>query len=198
MTPVQHKIYEFIQSYTNEHGYSPSLVEIAKGIGISAKSISLVSRSIHALADAGRLKFNKKGYRKASIVGEDRLTLPFLGRIAAGSPIEAIEDRQTVDLTSLLKGGEHFTLEVKGDSMVDAGILDGDLVICKYAQTAQEGEIVVALIDQQEATLKRLSFKIQDRITLMPANSLLKPKAYLSQRVQIQGVFVGLLRIRRK
>jgi repressor LexA len=197
VTPVQQKIYEYIQDHIGEHGYSPSLSEVARGIGISPKSISLVSRSIHALVDAGRLKFDKKGYRKVQVAAGGSLTLPLMGRIAAGTPIEAIEDRQNVDLGSLLGGQDHFVLEVRGESMVDEGIFDGDLVICRHASDAREGDIVVALIDNLEATLKRISYQISDRITLIPANAALKPKAYLSHRVQIQGVFVGLLRLRK-
>ena len=197
VTPVQQKIYEYIQDHIGEHGYSPSLSEVARGIGISPKSISLVSRSIHALVDAGRLKFDKKGYRKVQVAAGGSLTLPLMGRIAAGTPIEAIEDRQSVDLGSLLGGQDHFVLEVRGESMVDEGIFDGDLVICRHASEAREGDIVVALIDNLEATLKRISYQISDRITLIPANAALKPKAYLPHRVQIQGVFVGLLRLRK-
>ena len=197
VTPVQQKIYEYIQDHIGEHGYSPSLSEVARGIGISPKSISLVSRSIHALVAAGRLKFDKKGYRKVQVAEGGGLTLPLMGRIAAGTPIEAIEERQSVDIGSLLSEQDHFVLEVRGDSMVDEGIFDGDLVICRHARDARESDIVVALIDNLEATLKRISFQIADRITLIPANAALKPKAYLPHRVQVQGVFVGLLRLRK-
>jgi repressor LexA len=196
--PVQHKIYEYIQQYIQQQGYSPSLEEIARGIGISPNSISLVSRHIHALVDEGRLKFHKKGYRNIQVVesNSDHFSLPLMGRIAAGAPIEAIQHKQYIDFNALLKGENHFALEVKGDSMVGEGIFDGDLVICKHKKHAHEGEIVVALIDEQDATLKRISYKIQDRVTLIPANPTLKPKAYLPHRVQVQGVFIGLLRLK--
>jgi repressor LexA len=196
VTPLQQKIYDYICQYIDQNHYSPSLAEIANGIGISPNSISLISRSIHALIEAGRLKFHKKGYRNLQVVErEEGLLLPLVGRIAAGIPIEAIQDKQMINLSAWLKGDDHFVLEVKGDSMIGEGILDGDLVICKQAKQAHENDIVVALIDGQEATLKRLSYKIQDRITLIPANPSLKPTAYLSHRVQVQGVFVGLLRL---
>ena len=197
VTPVQQRIYEYIQRYLVEHGYSPSLAEIARGIGISPKSVSLISRSVHALVDAGRLKFDKKGYRNVQVVAEESLSLPLMGRIAAGSPMEAIEDREMIDLGGLVKGGDHYVLEVRGDSMVEEGILDGDMVICRYAKQAKEGDIVVALIDKLEATLKRISYQIADHITLIPANPALKPKAYVPQRVQVQGIYVGLLRMRK-
>jgi len=197
-TPLQHKIYQFIETCIQNQGYAPSLLEIARGIGISPKSLSLVSRSIHALADEGRLKFDKKGYRSIQLVEREHSYhdyLPLMGRIAAGVPIEAIEQKQFIDF-SQFKGGHHFALEVKGDSMIEEGILDGDYVICQQAQQAREGEIVVALIEEREATLKRISYKIQDRITLIPANPTLKPKAYLPQHVSIQGIYRGLLRMK--
>lgn len=197
ITPLQHKIYDFISDYLAQHGYAPALAEIAVGIGVSPKSISLISRSVHALVAAGRLKLGEKGYRNISLASTSQVCLPLLGRIAAGAPIAAIEDKQSIDLPALLYADDRFILEVKGDSMIDEGIFDGDWVICRHTQHAREDDIVVALVDQQEATLKRLSYKVRDRITLIPANPQLKPKAYLPQRVQIQGVYVGLVRMRK-
>lgn len=198
VTPIQHRIYEFISRHLDEQGYSPSLTEIARGVGISPKSISLVSRSIHALAQAGKIQFYKKGYRNIQLTNQNQsLALPLIGRIAAGKPIQAIEAKEMIDFGALLASPDHFILEVKGESMIEEGILDGDFVICRQVKAASEGEIVVALIDGEEATLKRLSYKIPDRMTLIPANPALKPKAYLPHRVQIQGVFVGLLRLRK-
>lgn len=196
VTPLQQKIYEFICSFIEQNAYSPSLVEIARGIGISPHSISLVSRHIHALVQTGRLKFHKKGYRNIQVAEAKDCSLPLMGRIAAGEPIEAIIDKHRVDFSALLRE-DHFVLEVKGESMIEEGIFDGDFVICKPIKQAQEGDIVVALIDGQAATLKRLSYKIPGRMTLIPANSTLKPKAYLPHRIQIQGVFIGLLRLKK-
>lgn len=195
VTPVQQRIYHYVNDYIQEHGHSPSLEEIARGIGISPNSISLISRSIHALVDAGRLRFHKKGYRNIEVVQAERFTLPLVGKIAAGIPIEAIENTQSIDIGALLQGQDRFVLQVQGDSMIEEGILDGDLVICRQAQQAKEGDIVAALIDEHDATLKRLSYQIPERVTLIPANVTLKPKAYLPHRVQIQGIFVGLLRL---
>jgi repressor LexA len=196
-TPLQHKICEYIEHYLKEHPYSPSLAEIARGIGLSPKSVSLISRNIHALATAGKLTLDKKGYRSIRLAPTSSAALPLVGRIAAGVPIEAIEDNQTLDLAALWQPDGHYILQVKGDSMVEEGILDGDYVVCHQTERAEEGDIVVALIDQQEATLKRISWRVPDRVTLIPANVTLKPKAYLPQRVQIQGVFVGLLRLKK-
>lgn len=195
MTPLQDKIYQFIQSYLETHAYSPSLSEIAQGLGLSAKSVSLISRNIHALVANGHLKIDKKGYRNLAMVSNHSLSLPFLGRIAAGAPIEAVEDKQQINLDEFFKSDNAFALQVKGDSMIDEGILDGDFVICVHSTQAREGEIVVALIDDANATLKRISYKIKDRITLIPANPNLKAKAYLPNRISVQGIFKGLLRV---
>ncbi len=194
-TPLQVKVYDYICNYIHKHNYSPTLVEIASGIGISPRSVSLVSRCLRELADRGLLRFYKKGARNIEIIAQSSLSLPLLGCIAAGSPIEAIPGTEIIDIGSLLQGTANFVLKVKGDSMIDEGILDGDFVICKSTQSAKEGEIVVALINQADATLKRISYKIADKVTLIPANPNLKPRSYSPERVQIQGVYVGLLRM---
>ncbi|TAK76890.1 MAG: repressor LexA [Gammaproteobacteria bacterium] len=193
-TPIQHKIYEFIRQHIDERCYSPTLQEIAIGIGISPRSFSVISRNVHALVKAGYLAFNERYSRNIQLVSH---TLPLVGRIAAGAPIEAVSENDSIDVISLLKGENHFVLEVVGESMKDEGILNGDLVICRRAEKAGEGEIVVALIDQREATLKRISYKLEEMITLIPANADLEPKAYLPHRIQVQGVFVGLVRLNR-
>lgn len=194
VTPVQQRVYEYIESHLQREGHSPSLSEIARGIGISPKSVSLISRCIKALTEAGKLTSEGKGYRRVQIAPSAHYSLPLIGRIAAGSPIEALEEHQSIDLAPLLQNPAHFILKVKGDSMINDGILDGDLVICKQASTANEGDIVVALVDNREATLKRISYKIPDHITLIPANASLKPKAYPAARVIVQGIYQGLLR----
>jgi repressor LexA len=198
MTPQQTKIIFFIREFIQQNGYSPSLTEIAQGIGISPKSISLISRHIHALAAAGKLNFHKEGYRNLSIpTSENSFSLPLVGKIAAGSPIEAIENNQHLDLQAIFHQDQHYVLEVRGDSMVEEGIKDGDFVICKRTKNANEGDIVVALIDNQVATLKRISYKVKNKITLLPANVALKPSIYAPEQVQVQGVFTGLLRLKR-
>lgn len=127
--------------------------------------------------------------------GGDALTLPLVGRIAAGTPIEALQDDSNhVGVpASLLGSGEHYALEVKGDSMIDAGIFDGDIVVIQRADTASSGEIVVALVDQHEATLKRLRRK-GDTIALEAANPAYETRIFPSDRVKVQGKLVGLMR----
>lgn len=194
VTPVQQRVYEYVQSHLARENYSPSLTEIARGIGISPKSVSLISRCIKALTAAGRLTAEGSGYRRIQLAPTQDFSLPLTGRIAAGAPIEALEDKRLLDLRPLLQDPQHFILEVKGDSMIEEGIFDGDLVICKQATQAKEGDIVVALIDAREATLKRLSYKFAHHITLIPANPSLKPKAYTPSRIAVQGIYLGLLR----
>jgi repressor LexA len=121
-------------------------------------------------------------------------TLPFVGRIAAGRPIEAIEDQETIDVpAALLGGGDHYALQVVGDSMVDAGILDGDFALIRRTEEARAGDIVVALIDDSEATLKYFH-REKGMVRLDPANASYAPQLYLPSRVKIQGRLAGLLR----
>jgi repressor LexA len=197
-TPTQYKIYQFVTQFIQEKGFAPSLHEIAIGIGISPRSLSLVSRYLRVLEEDGLLSMGKKGYRKVQLKHESSTSLPLVGRIAAGVPIEAIARNETIDLAELFSGDNMYVLEVKGDSMIEEGILSGDNVICKRQDTAREGDIVVALIDSQEATLKRISFKAAGKITLLPANMQLQPQVYAADRVQIQGIFMGLLRLHKK
>jgi repressor LexA len=196
-TPTQLKIYQFVSQFIQHHGYAPSLQEIALGIGISPRSLSLISRYLRALEKQGLITMGKKGYRKAQLkTGPGRL--PLVGRIAAGVPIEAITETEIIDMAEIFKADDLYVLEVKGDSMVDEGIWDGDRVICKRQSRARENDIVVALIDNQEATLKRIHFKSPDKISLIPANVKLRPQVYAADRIQIQGVFVALLRLHKK
>jgi len=202
VTPTQHKIYEFIKKFIAQHGHSPSFTEIAKGIGVSPKSKSMISRYIQSLADSDLLEVTPGKYRQVRLKEPDRPTLPLVGSIAAGRPIEALAVNEQLDLFELFldrsKRQERYALQVKGDSMIDEGIWDGDIVLCEPRTNARNGEIVVALIDNQEATLKRIEQHKDGTITLWPANPNLKPMHYAANRVRIQGVFVGLLRLQRK
>lgn len=198
MTPIQLKIYRFICDFINQYGYAPLLKEIAIGVGISPKSKSFVSGCVHTLIEKGLLEMDGKGKPRNIKLINPSLTLPLVGRIAAGAPIEAIAQGETLDLGALLIAEQHFVLKVKGDSMIEEGILDGDNVICKQQPTARQGDIVVALIDNQAATLKRIHYESRNKIILIPANSRLTPQEYAADRVAIQGIFVGLLRLNQK
>jgi repressor LexA len=194
-TPTQYRIYQFVTEFIQTKGFAPSLQEIAVGIGISPRSLSLVSRYLKALEQDGLLSLGKTGYRKIQLKNAGSVCLPLVGRIAAGTPIEAMSGTETLDFSELFSGEGLYVLEVKGDSMIDEGIWDGDKVICQRQDSAKENDIVVALIDQQDATLKRISYKTPGKITLLPANAQHQPQVYHANRVLVQGLFVGLLRM---
>lgn len=197
LTAGQHRTLNFIHQYITREGFAPTLSEIALGLGI--RSRGSVHKQVQALAQAGALRLIPGRKRGIELLEEtEALTLPLLGRIAAGCPIEAIPDEDTLNLTEFLLGPERFALRVQGDSMIDIGILDGDTVIIRRCDSADDGDIVVALIDNEEATLKRLSHlganHDNKRVVLMPENTTMEPMIYPAGRVAIQGVLVGQLR----
>ena len=198
LTPSEKKTLRFIQKYCIEKGYSPTLTEIAKGIGIKSKgvvhryiksleSLNLISISSHRKRG---ICLNLEAYENQSVAP----IIPLLGRIAAGQPIEAIEGREEINLADFIMNPDRFALQVSGDSMIEAGILDGDTVIIKHQNTAENGDIIVALIDGLEATLKRLKKLPDGMILLIPENKLMEGIIYEAERIQIQGVVVGQLR----
>ncbi len=194
LTPGQHKTLTAIRQFIAQHDYAPTLSEIAESLGLRSKGS--LHKHVQALAAAGYLRITSgqaRGLQLTRQAHEQLHTLPLLGRIAAGQPIEAIPGEDTLNLTEFLLGPDRFALRVLGDSMVDAGILDGDTVIIKRRDTAADGDIVVALIDNGEATLKRLRHR-GDRVELIPANTACQTQVYPAERVQIQGVLVGQLR----
>ncbi len=194
LTPTQDRTLAFIRRYLKRRGYAPSLIEIAEGIGITSKGTA--HRHVQALADAGYIRLIPGRKRGIELVDEDGISptsLPLLGRIAAGQPIEAIAGQERLDLSDLL-GPNRYALQVKGDSMIGAGILDGDLVVIERCDTADDGAIVVALIDDEEATLKRLKRLKSGRIKLLAENPEMPPLTYAAKRVRIQGVLVCQMR----
>ena len=198
LSSSEKKTLKFIQKYCIEKGYSPTLTEIAKGIGIKSKgvghryiktleSLNLISISSHRKRG---IVLNLEAYENQSVAP----IIPLLGRIAAGQPIEAIEGREEINLADFIMNPDRFALQVSGDSMIEAGILDGDTVIIKHQNTAENGDIIVALIDGLEATLKRLKKLPDGMILLIPENKLMEGLIYEAKRIQIQGVVVGQLR----
>lgn len=191
--------WHFIRDYIAEHGRGPLLAEIAEGLGIRSRGV--VHRYVQAVAEAGLITLEPGRHRGIRLADEgsadaagQSVVLPLLGRIAAGLPIEAIPDQQQVDLADFFMGPNRFVLRVQGESMVEAGILPDDMVIVESCSQARNGDIVVALIDQQEATLKRLQHNPDGSVTLFPANCHMAPMIYPAERVQIQGVVVGQMR----
>lgn len=191
-TNFQHYLYQFISEYIDEHHQSPSFADMTIAMGISPRSKSLITRSLRALSKEKKIILKKEGRRL--LISLTSKQIPLVGRISAGMPIEAVSEYQLIDMNELFHGDHRFALQVKGDSMIEEGILDGDIIICQQATTAREGHIVVALIDQQNATLKRISYKKKGMVTLIPANAALKPQVYAPNRIHVQGIYVGLMR----
>jgi repressor LexA len=191
ITPKQKKVLDFIVSYTTQHGYSPSLEEIGKEYDLA---ISTVHQHVSALKTKGYLKKEDNQPRGMSIMEQtpDTTEIPLLGIIAAGLPIEPVENPEPIkvpkDLVS--KRGDYYALRVRGDSMLDMGILDDDIVLIKHQQTADIGSVVVG-ITENGATLKVLGIK-NGRTILQPRNP--KYETIIPEHLEIRGVFVGLLR----
>ena len=197
LTFKQKKLLDFLIDYYNKNYVYPTFDEMRDFLQIKSKSgIHKLLSSLEEKGFVNRLPHKARALSINSSVNENEKNLPFLGRIAAGNPIEAITGNfEQISVPNYLINNkdEHFTLEVTGDSMVDAGIFDGDIVIIRKTEAANSGDIVVALIDQNEVTLKRFrSFK--NSIALEPANKNYKIRLFGEDRVKIQGKLVGLIR----
>ena len=195
ITPKSKEVFEFIKKFIEKKQQAPTMAEIAVGIGI--KSRGVVHRYVQSLVSAGLLKLVPGKRRNIELLpAQSSLTeISLLGSIAAGRPIEAISTPETIDVACLLLGANRYALKVKGDSMIEEGILDGDLVICEHVKTVENGEIVVALLENESVTLKRFYNNKDGTVTLKPANSSLQAMNYPADRISIQGVMVGLLRL---
>ena len=193
LTDKEQKAYDFINSYLKKHGRYPLLTEIAKGIGITSKGVA--HRYVKSLEKAGKiLRFSNK-HRGISIIDEGPLFLKSLGKIAAGGPIEAITDQQRIELEYLFTNKKSYALKVKGESMIDAGINDGDWVIIEESKKFHKSKVHVILIDNQDVTLKYIEKVSLEKIKLIPANKTFREKIYPVERVSIQGYVVGQVRI---
>ena len=206
MSPVtlykkQKQILDFISQYIQTNGYSPTLQEIADAMGLS--SLSTVHEHLQALERKNIIKRYDGAVRGIEIVDDSvnanltAVELPLIGYIAAGEPIEAIEnDLETIMVSTdmVSKSKRCFVLQVKGSSMIDEGIMDGDYVVLKQQETAENGQIVVALIDKGFATLKTFYKEKGGKIRLQPANEKMDPIIVGSSQVEIQGVVTGIVR----
>lgn len=199
LTTQQKRVLDFIRAFIARHGHAPTLKEIGEGVDIQSRGA--VHRHVQTLLERGVLKRSRRGWRTLELVQADDdnalVTLPLLGRIAAGRPIEAIPGHDEINIADMLLGPDRYALQIEGDSMIDAGILDGDTVIIRRCDTADDGDIVVALIDNEEVTLKRLQHLSGRRIKLIPENRAMTPLIYPDDRVRIQGVLAGQLRVYR-
>jgi repressor LexA len=202
ITRRQRQVYDFISRFVAEKGYSPSFEEIGEGLGLN--SLATVHKHISNLEKKGLLTrdYNRsrsidllppKGKLKQSMSVNTAVVLPLLGRIAAGQPIEAVQNPETISLADFVQSKEVFVLEVRGDSMQDEAILDGDYVLVEKTKTGHNGDIVVALVDGTDATLKRF-YHEGDQIRLQPSNVTMKPITVHASAVQIQGRVIGVLR----
>jgi len=222
LTAKQHELLLFIQRKLEESGISPSFEEMKEALDLRSKSG--VHRLISALEERGFIRRLPNRARALEVVklpddavsgrnnaddpvarvtappavapraANDVIDVPLHGRIAAGMPIEALEDSQTLPVPAALLGsGDHYALEVSGDSMIEAGILDGDYALVRRTDSARDGEIIVALVHGEEATLKYLRHE-GGRIRLDPANATHDPQFYDDHEVQVQGRLAGLLR----
>jgi repressor LexA len=208
LTRRQKQVYDFLASFVEKHGYSPSFEEIGDGLGLSSlatvhKHVSNLeekgllkrdynrSRSIDVLKPRGRMKQALGG--AAAAVAANGLALPLMGRIAAGRPVEALENPESISLADFTRSKDVYVLQVTGESMQDEHIVNGDYVLVEKTNTARDGEIVVALVNGSDATLKRM-FRESDKIRLQPSNAAMAPIVVAASSVQIQGRVIGVLR----
>jgi repressor LexA len=198
LTPRQLDVLVAIRNYRHLHGYSPTMQELADQLGTSKVTIF---EHVGALEKKRVLRRDKHKARSLEIVAdilpdEDRSTkLPLLGNIAAGSPIEAVENREELDLEQMFNTRSGvYVLRVRGESMIDDHLCDGDYVIIERRENARNGEQVVALLDSGEATLKRYYKESGGKIRLQPANANHEPLIVEADRLKVQGVVIGVLR----
>ena len=196
LTRRQKQILDFITRFLDEKGYSPSLMEIGAHFGL--RSPATVHKHVDNLRKKGLVRkvwnANRSLELTPAALGIRAVRLPLAGRVAAGQPIEAVEQREVIAVPEDLVGrGETYVLQVRGDSMIDEQIRDGDYVIVERRARVQNGEVVVALIEGQEATLKRF-FREGDHVRLQPANPEVRTLSLRADKVRVQGVVIGLLR----
>ena len=218
LTKRQHQVLHFLQEFMAREGYCPSYEEIAAGLELT--SLGTVHAHIAVLERKGYLRRGANQSRSIELRpaarritapsahtaappaaplprssgGEALHALPLLGRIAAGMPIEAVAEHSEISLADIARNRATFVLEVRGQSMIDDHIMDGDYVMVERRDTAEDGQIVVALVDGVEATLKRLYHEKSGTLRLQPANSTMPPILVAAKRVQIQGRVIGVLR----
>ncbi len=194
LTPSKKRIVDFINSYTRKHEFAPSIPEIAKKFKLA---VSTVHQHLEELKSLGYLKKEKNRRRGVELSqGEAMVSIPLLGTIAAGEPIEAIEEKETIAVprSKIPKTGNLFALRVSGNSMIDENINDKDVVVVQSQSNAENGQKIVALIDETEVTLKKY-YKEKGRIRLQPANPNLQPKFVHPDRLTIQGVVLDVVKM---
>lgn len=197
LTPKQKAILDFITAFSEQYDFSPSYREIAEHFNLS--STATIAEHIDTLKQKGYLRDDLNGIRALQLQHVDNFapslidyfTVPMMGSIAAGQPIEAVRTSETIDIPRDMSGKKVFALKVKGDSMVEDGILDGDYVIIEACDNPKNGDIVVALLDRDNVTLKRF-YREKDHVRLQPSNKNYKPIRV--KKVVIQGRVKGVIR----
>ncbi len=196
VTRRQKEVLDFITGFVERNGYSPSFEEIARGL--SLKSLATVHKHITNLQNKGALQRGHNRSRSIDVLpprtrarGTDRL--PLMGRIVAGLPVEAVQTSETISLADIVGNREVFALEVRGDSMRDEHIVDGDYVLVERTRTARDGEIIVALVKGSETTLKRFYLE-GETVRLQPSNIEMEPIFVPAQLCEVQGRVLGVLR----
>ena len=204
LTRRQRQLYDFIANFVQTRGYSPSFEEIREGLGLNSlatvhKHVTNLekkgllhrdanrSRSIDLLAPRGKMK------QAMAAAASAASSLPMVGRIAAGRPVETFETPETISFSDFTRSKDVFVLQVTGESMQDEHIVDGDYILVERTQVARDGEIVVALVDGAETTLKRI-YKEGDQVRLQPSNVTMAPIVMPATAVEIQGRVIGVLR----
>lgn len=193
LTSKQALVLQTIQELAQNMGYLPTLEEIGQELGIGR---STIHKHIRTLINNNYLQEaeGKSAYQLIEPFEEEGSSLPYMGRIAAGCPIEAIPDQQNINMAELFYGPNRYILKIAGDSMIEAGIWDEDYVVIQKQSYAREGNIIVALVDRYEATLKYYHPKDTGVVELRPANCQMESMFYPAEQVEIQGVLIGAFR----
>ena len=196
LTKRQREILDYLQEFIQRHGYAPSLEEIGRRFGLS--SLATVHKHLTNLQEKGVIRRSWNRSRSVELlaarVGHRAMELPLLGYVAAGAPIEAVATSETIAVPEDLVGRrETYVLRVKGDSMIDEQIRHGDFVIVEDRKTAENGEMVIALVGGADVTLKKF-YRENGRVRLQPANATMQPMILDASQVQVQGVVVGVMR----
>jgi repressor LexA len=203
LTKRQKEVLNYLVGFLNKNGYSPSFEEIAHAMKLT--SLATVHKHLSTLEKKG---FIRRGYNQSrsievvqlpkpvrdQVIERHAVGFPLMGRIAAGKPLEAVEDRESISLADFARGPNTFVLQVKGESMREDHILDGDYIVVEQTQVANQGETVVALVGEDETTVKRFYREPGGKIRLQPANSQMSPIVVNGADVKIQGRVVGVLR----
>jgi repressor LexA len=197
LTRRQKEILDFLGRHIERRGYAPTIEEIGQHFGLS--SLATVHKHLTNLQDKGLIKREWNRSRALELVPTEvrvqAVELPLLGRVAAGTPIEALAETETIFVPEDMVGRkETYVLQVKGDSMIEEQIRDGDYVIVESRKTARDGEMVIALLEGDKATLKKLYREGGGKVRLQPANARLKPIFVDQDDLQVQGVVIGVLR----